>query len=604
MKLPIIIVTIVLIFISCPLLSRANWDFSQLIELEPGWNSVFLKIELEDDDIESLLKRFPIERIRTWTPRRSTSQFIESANTTIAASPQWLDFYNRAVFPDEESTLYKLPGGRPYLIKLGGTEPVRWKAKGKPFYRTTTWVPNTFNFVGFFFWDAPSSEPPTFEQFFSSSSAHQPLQIKRKVRKGTVDDWEEVSSSERMNFKEAYQVYANEVSEFSGPFSVQFDQGSGIDFGKTLVEVKLQIKNHLKNSLGLRLDAGSGQVPLTYKAVHPETQKYEWLDFDKPLDLDLSPQERKTLNFAVNRHVLRTRGRKPISNGEYHSMMKVRTNTGFRMFIPVSTKSYLSESLSNPSVLASSSASATSSSDPVNPYTGLWVGTAKITHVSQPSNIDASTTPVPTSSDFQFRLILHVDAQGQTKLLQQVIQLWKNGTTVPAPDDATKNIVEQPGQFVLVTDESLLPNFLGSSVRQGKKVGKRISSAAFGFSSPVEMGMGFGERLSGVIASGHDDALNPFKHRYHPDHDNKNERFDEGVTLTEGKESFAVKRELALEFTDTDPEGLNNPGWQDTHFGGIYKEQITGIHRHPIHVQGNFLLRHVSRVSVLNDGIQ
>jgi hypothetical protein len=96
------------------------------------------------------------------------------------------------------------------------------------------------------------------------------------------------------------------------------------------------------------------------------------------------------------------------------------------------------------------------------------------------------------------------------------------------------------------------------------------------------------------------DPLNPFVHRYHPDHDNLDERFER--TLPEGLESFSINRQVELQFSSTDLDNLALAGWGDNQLGGIYRETITGAHKTPLYVSGTFRLYQASRVSVLNDG--
>jgi hypothetical protein len=95
--------------------------------------------------------------------------------------------------------------------------------------------------------------------------------------------------------------------------------------------------------------------------------------------------------------------------------------------------------------------------------------------------------------------------------------------------------------------------------------------------------------------------MNPFKHRFHPDHDNLTEL---GVPLPAGKESYTITREIQLQFTPEDPDRLAMAGWGDRYVGGVYRETITGLHKKAIHVMGTFRLDHASRIGVLNDGIQ
>ena len=94
-----------------------------------------------------------------------------------------------------------------------------------------------------------------------------------------------------------------------------------------------------------------------------------------------------------------------------------------------------------------------------------------------------------------------------------------------------------------------------------------------------------------------DDPLNPFKHKYHPDHDNLD---PQGGYLPE---AYQVVRNISLTFTEVDPATqLMSAGWGDTVIGGIYCETITGLNQKPIFAEGIFRLHHISPVDVLNDG--
>lgn len=110
-------------------------------------------------------------------------------------------------------------------------------------------------------------------------------------------------------------------------------------------------------------------------------------------------------------------------------------------------------------------------------------------------------------------------------------------------------------------------------------------------------------RFACLVPLDYDDKLNPFKHLYHPDHNNLTEEYEAKPKLVEGMESFTVNRLIELQFAATDPEGLRLAGWGDTLLGGIYRETITGLHKDAIYLRGIFRLHHVSRVAVLNDGL-
>jgi len=105
--------------------------------------------------------------------------------------------------------------------------------------------------------------------------------------------------------------------------------------------------------------------------------------------------------------------------------------------------------------------------------------------------------------------------------------------------------------------------------------------------------------VSATIDLDYDDPLNPFLHRYHPDHDNLNARYTQ--QLPPGVESFTIQRQVELTFTADPPDALPLAGWGDTQLGGQYRETITGVHAEPIYIEGAFRLQKVSNISSIND---
>ncbi|NOZ72072.1 MAG: hypothetical protein GXP38_09185 [Chloroflexi bacterium] len=145
----------------------------------------------------------------------------------------------------------------------------------------------------------------------------------------------------------------------------------------------------------------------------------------------------------------------------------------------------------------------------------------------------------------------------------------------------------------------LLPDYLTAE-------NKRISAVNFSITAPVvATGANFGD-TSGLIdfsiLIGPDDPLNPFKHKYHPDHDNldvKFNRIDFNTVAPYLWESYEVRRRLQLELTELPPlDGANttiaaNLDWGGGVWGGLYKEVISGIHKNDITVRGYFIIKHI-----------
>ena len=120
-----------------------------------------------------------------------------------------------------------------------------------------------------------------------------------------------------------------------------------------------------------------------------------------------------------------------------------------------------------------------------------------------------------------------------------------------------------------------------------------------------------------------DDPVNPFLHRFHPDHNNLDPLGNQLVVRGDPDwmdypddpeyipewtiESYGVKRIITLESTDTYPPGEATPEYTRgrgefgiTLLGGEYTEHISGLTKETITVRGEYLLRKCTDVAVLN----
>jgi hypothetical protein len=138
----------------------------------------------------------------------------------------------------------------------------------------------------------------------------------------------------------------------------------------------------------------------------------------------------------------------------------------------------------------------------------------------------------------------------------------------------------------------------------------RISSANFSLTAPITASGRFTDTFSFSIVVKPDDPRNPFKHKYHPDHDNLDRQFksiDFDTVDPNLWEAYEIRREVRLEpvrdlrdipaFADLDPGAAQELAvevdWGGATWGGRYQEVISGVHKNPITVQGHFVIRHV-----------
>ncbi|HXJ76335.1 MAG TPA: hypothetical protein VNM37_25980, partial [Candidatus Dormibacteraeota bacterium] len=180
-----------------------------------------------------------------------------------------------------------------------------------------------------------------------------------------------------------------------------------------------------------------------------------------------------------------------------------------------------------------------------------------------------------------------------------VIQMWQNGTSTTNAEGFV--VTDQPGRYVLLTDDALIPQYRGASLRDGVPVGRRISTLDFDFEGGMVAMSGAlagGSTASGTIALEPNFPTNPFKHRFHPDHDNLD------ATYTRFKEeAYRITRNIELRFSATDPAGGDNTSsleYGHNVFGGVYHEAITGLHRTDIISEGTFRLTRIANSPVLN----
>jgi len=615
---------LILVGVSLQVSVHAQWT-QQTIPLQPGWNAVFFEVEPQPRDCDAIFQGIPVESVWAWNRRFTSVQFVQDPNTLLPEQPEWLTYFPPSSPKAFLTNLWIIQGGRAYLIKLGGTQSIDVVVTGRPKTRTIEWLSDSFNFIGA---HVNSASPPTFADFLAPSPAHTSQDI---LRMGSDGKWHPVSNpaADRMRRGEAFWIYCQGQSQYQGPLSVAFDVGDGLDYARVLTEQTLRIKNASASQRTVTLRESSsgpvpddpslpvlaGDVPLSRYEFDVANKRIGWYPLSGPLSLTIPARGELAVRLAVRRPDMAAFTPPAGREALYQSLLDVSDAAGSLLVVPVSAQGLNAPRVSPGSRLGGGSkfrGAMTKLDVPPHPRTGLWVGNATINAVSNPTSGSLNPDePTTVAAPATFRLVVHVDSSGQPRLLQQVLQMWKEGAWIPNPDDPTSSTFildpNNPGRTVLLTDDSLIPQFSGVGLRDTKLVGRRISSAVFGFSQPIAMGGGEfgvadGNPTSCVVVSDYRDRLNPFVHRYNPDHDNLDARYEE--TLPAGRESYTVRREIALDFTAADPEGLISAEWGDEELGGVYTEKIAGFHRRAIYIRGTFRLQRLCDVGVLNDGLR
>lgn len=537
----------------------------QNIDLVAGWNAVFLEVEPTDTDPAVVFASLgvDVESVWAWNANAGSVdsvEFIQNPTQPIPATPQMLTYQPSNPMVTNLSGIH---GNQAYLIKMSDpiTGTTTLTVNGEPKVPHKNWKQNSFNFVGFHVDGATPTSAPFYHAFFDSSSAHNGSFVGRETPEiyrldNSVPDepnWVEVTDGGlRMKKGEAFWIYTHGSSNFNGPVAVQLEQTGGLHYGDALTTQDVVFKNDSGDDqqlISLSLSGAPANLQLFYWHLNG-SNTFEWAPFP-PANRDIAPGESERLTLGVKRAGL-------TAADFLKANIDVTDSAGTTFQIPLSV-------------------------DGID-FAGLWVGQATVNKVNE---VQAGDTPTATGSEFSFRIIIHVadnvdPNNGEINLLSQVIQMYH----------------EVDKKMVLFTDDALIlnPEFSGSTMRDGKPVGRRISAPGFhNFNqSPLAPIGNFGTQggaLTATLNLPPNDPTNPFNHLYHPDH------------LVENG-TFNIDRSITITFDDVDEDdnnivGSSGLGWGSSDMGGVYEETITGLNDSELKIKGTFLLHRVSKTGSL-----
>ncbi|MCD4749009.1 MAG: hypothetical protein K8R59_06520, partial [Thermoanaerobaculales bacterium] len=551
--------------------------YQQSFVLKPGWNAVFLEVTPENRSVESAFAGIPIASVWTWMPSDETVQFIQDPNENQDLTSGWLGYFPRPRPEAFLTNLFILQANRAYLIKLDGTQSVTWNVTGVPSLRSMRWVPDSFNLVGF---HVDPGRRPTFGSYFADRAALEGQPIYR-LGEGGVWTLVEQPYSNTITPGAAYWVYCDGKTDFDGPMEVSVEWGDRMDFSSSLSSQVLVVRNRTVVDVDITLRQLTSQTPapLSMKIQEEDTGRETWASLPSTYAVPAPAGRELLLKFGVRRA--------EFTADEVGGILEVTNGLGARRLVPIDAKRYHA-----PPADQSKAAKAGGIAN----FAGLWQATVLVNGVSEAQM--GGTTPEDTGKLFPLRILIHVDSAGVARLVNEVVEMWEEGTMAPDPENPGFLITETPGRAVLLTNEDLIPNFTGVTMRDGVPVGIRLSSIAYDFPGEVlEMDGAVGPTgtLEATLVMDADFATNPYKHGFHPDHNNLDEQF-----LNPRQEAYEVTRSIQFVFSDIDPREDNDPEWGDSLLGGTYFEEISGLHRNTIFVGGTFRLRRVAGVPELN----
>jgi hypothetical protein len=544
---------------------------TQSFNLQAGWNSIWLEVTPTNTEINSVFAGLPVEAVWTFSQRLTAVDFIQDVNEPVWNRDQWLVHLPTNRFESINNDLFHVFGLRAYLVKM--TAPATLAVTGRPVIRVIPWSPDAYNLRGF---PIDPAGPPTFFSFFRHSPAHYSTasnQLEQIYKLNAAGNWLLVGPGEAMQRGAAYWTYCRGGSDYQAPLQVQVEAPDGIDFAGSVEESTLGLINRTGSNVTATVRDQTSPTPIAYARFNPITGT-EWFALPSPFNSPVPSGQLAPVRLAIRRGSM--------ANANYGSLLEIRNGAGTRWLVPLTA-----------------TRQATAAGGAPN-YAGLWAGSITVNRVNEVNNPTNSTTPTQVGSDFNLRLLLHVDNSGATRLLREVIQLWQNGTTTNNANGQA--VVAAPGHYVLVTDDRLIPSLTGGSLRDGELTGRRLSSAFFDFPTTPDanflpLGGSFGRTglLTGSFSLAPTFARNPFLHRYHPDHDNLNATFN-GFR----EEAYNITRAFELRFSSTNLAGVTTPDYGYKILSGTYRETVTGLNKSNVFAGGVFRLNRVSEIATLN----
>ncbi len=535
--------------------AHAQWRTTEY-SLKPGWNSLYLNGDATYLTPDQHFANQPdVVEVWRWNPNPASVQFTSSPSDPTPGSPEW-SVWRRG--QPQYSDLALLTGQTSYLIKTRDSAPavlvLPIKQRVEP--PVLNWVRTGANLLGF-----PAKKNgatfPTFANYFATFSAATSSKIYR-YQGGPLNANNPARlfapTTDRLDATQAYWFEARTVGDFIGPLAITLSEPTGLNFGRQGSSITLTIRNRTAVTQTLTLDllnseaAPAGQTPvvgpvaLTRRSFNTTNNQFEDTRISAPFTAPVAANATITLNFGVDRTAM-VGG----PGALYASLLRI-TDAANMMDV------HLPVSAGNASLA------------------GLWVGDAELTDVQSKVSGFPGTG---TSRSFPLRYLIHVDDAGRATLLSAAYL------------GVLKGVDGAPG--IATTETALQPESLGTA--------RRLTAAHMPLDRTVLAAGGFGPggSITGTINLPFNDPTNPFVHQYHPDHDNKDARFN---PVGNGVESWTVNRAVTFSVASTPPAEFS-ASWGSRTLAGTYSETVTGVRKDPITATGTFVLRRVSELGTL-----
>lgn len=240
----------------------------QVINLQPGWNSVFLEVQPTNADPAAVFAGKPVVQVAVWQPTQAKVESLTDPRAVPSKSTEWLQWQPAGRPAAFLNNLRALKARTALLVKATAAATVT--VSGDAVYERRKWVAPSFNFTGF---DVDPAAPASFARFFDGSRAHlgsgpgQGLKVFKLVNQ----KWRAVTASEPIQRGVGYWVWCGEGSDHQGPVdvTVNVDASGCVVLENGGAPARMQFRANGSLPVTLTATAG-GSLPLLQASGTPE----------------------------------------------------------------------------------------------------------------------------------------------------------------------------------------------------------------------------------------------------------------------------------------------------------------------------------------------
>jgi hypothetical protein len=569
---------------------RAQWR-TDTYDLPNGWSSIYVHGDVPQSTMAEL---FPsasvVQEVWRWNPPANPIQLGDGGvQTPVSAAANWTKWINGT---PQDSKLTRFTGQSAYLIKTNATYTLTLKQRPVP--PRSTWVSVGANFLGFPSRNsAASGSPnyPTFNDYFNTftyalGTATGAYDANNRVYKyiggalsGSNPTQLSTMTTEKVDRNKAYWFSAPAVGSFIGPIGLTVSPSEGLIFYNTGTSTgALQLSNYRTVATNLTLSLTASETAPTGQPVISSTTPELTLRHrnaantdDVTLILSQSATQQITLPANSSLTVTVSVNRSVLPAGLSAAILNIRDAGNLQdICLPVScTKTN---------------------------RRGLWVGDVQVTNVTKQGS------PSQTSKPFPLRFIFVVGDDDRTRLVPQLFMGRLATPGNPLGLCFLESQLHDKASAVRLVSAHLP---IGLDTLPLDYVAAGVASAGTRYTAPAgdTGGLAPNTAMIRTVTLPFNNAVNPFVHAYHPDHDNK--KPGEVNTLQpEGVESYTLKRVMTFTF---DAAPIGDAEYDDSYITGSYSEVISlpptsgvnGAMTDRIVAAGTFRLNRINRLPLV-----